>query len=81
MELIYFLSLPLIPKISEPFELLIVLLSVAIFDAVIKDYISVMFVSFDEVILLELQCGVDSVTTEDLLCKLEMGYLIFLNNH
>ena len=64
--------MPPIPKINEPFELLIVLISVDIFDADLMDYISDTLVLFDEVILLELQCMVDSITAYDLFCKLEM---------
>ena len=42
------------PKMSEPFELLLALFSVVIFHALLKDDISDMFMSFDEVIILEL---------------------------
>ena len=41
-----------------------------------KTEISDTFVSFDKVILLELRCMVDSMTEDDLLCKLEMDALI-----
>ena len=55
---------------SEPFELLIALLSVLIFDADLKDEISDMLVSFDKVILLGMCCMVDLMTADDLFCKL-----------
>ena len=64
--------MPPIPKINEPFELLIVLISVDIFDADLMDYISDTLVLFDEVKLLELGFMVDSMTAYDLFCKLEM---------
>ena len=57
-------------KKIEPIELLLVLLSVVIFDAVLKNNISYMFVSFDEVIVMELLCIVESMNEEELLCKL-----------
>ena len=63
--------MPLIPKISETFKLLLALISVGIFDAVLKNDISDMFVPFNEVILLELYCMVDSTNTEELFCKLK----------
>ena len=47
--------MPSIPNISEPFELLLALLSVVIFYADLKDDISDKLVSFDEVILLDLR--------------------------
>ena len=53
-----FLVLPSIPNISEPFELLLALLSVVIFNADLKDDISDKLVSFDEVILLDLRSTV-----------------------
>ena len=46
--------MPPIPIISEAIKLLIVLLEFIIFDALLKDDILDMFVSFDEVIILEL---------------------------
>ena len=46
--------MPSIPKISEPFERLLELLSDDIFDAEEKPKITDELVSFDEVILLEL---------------------------
>ena len=46
--------MPSIPKKCEPFEKLIELLSVVIFDAELKPDISDKLVSFDEVILLKL---------------------------
>ena len=64
-------------KKSEQFEKLLELLSVVIFDAEMKPEISNMFVSFDDVIILELQCMVDSVEEDDLFCKLEMYAFIF----
>ena len=66
---------------SELFELLIALLSVLICDADLKDEISDMLVSFDGMILLEMWCMVDSMTADDLFCKIEMDALIFQNNH
>ena len=45
--------MPPIPIISEAIKLLIVLLEFIIFDALLKDDISDMFVSFDGVIILE----------------------------
>ena len=39
--------------------------------------ISDILVSFDEVVLLELQCMVDSMAEDDLLCKSEMDDFIF----
>ena len=78
LKVIYFLSFPSIPKTSEPFELLLELLSVVVFDSELKDDISYMLVSFDEVILLELWCMVDFMTECDLFCKLEIEALIFL---
>ena len=72
--------MPSITKISEPFELLLELLSVVIFDSDLKYDISDMLVSFDEVILLELWYMVDLITEDDLVCKLKMEALIFQNN-
>ena len=69
--------MPTIPKISETFELLLALISVVIFDAEIKNGISDILVSFDEVIFFKLRCIMDSMTTDELLCKLEMEALIF----
>ena len=77
LEVIELWELPPIPKIFETFELLLVILSVVIFDEVPKDNISDMFKSFDEAIILKLQCLMDPMTANDLLCKLEMEDLIF----
>ena len=66
-----------IPKISEPFEAFLELLSDVIFDAELKVNISDMLVLLDEVILLELQCMVDSMSEDDLFYKIEMYALIF----
>ena len=52
LEVINFWEFPSIPKISEPFEKLIELLSDDIFDAEEKPEITDELVSFDEVILL-----------------------------
>ena len=69
--------MPSIPKTSEPFEKLLELLSVVIFDADVKPDISDELVSFDEVILLELRRMMDSMAEDDLLCKIEMYAFIF----
>ena len=69
--------MPSIPKISEPFEELIEVLSDDIFDAEEKPEITDELVSFHEVILLELRCMVDSMTADDLFCRLVMDALIF----
>ena len=66
-----------IPKIIEPFETFLELLSVVIFDAELKVEISDIFVLFDEVILLVLRCMVYSIAEDDLFYKLEMDALIF----
>ena len=55
-----------LPKISEPFEKLLELLSDVIFDAELKPDIRYELVSFDEVILLELRWMVDSMAADDL---------------
>ena len=72
--------MPSIPKTNEPFEKFLELLSVVIFDAEVKHEISDELVSFDEVILLELLRMVGLMAEEDLLCRLVMDALIFLNN-
>ena len=77
LEVINFLSLPSIPKTSEPFEKLCELLSVVIFDVEVKPKISDELVSFDEVILLGLRWMVYLVAADKLFCKLAMGALIF----
>ena len=69
--------MPSIPKISEPSEIFIDLISVVISDEELKVEISEMLVSFDEVILLEMRCVVDSMAADDLFCKLEIDALIF----
>ena len=69
--------MPSIPKTSEPFEKLLEILSVVIFDVELKPEISDELVSFDEVILLELGWMVDSMAAYDLLCRLVMDALIF----
>ena len=66
-----------ISKISEPFELLLTLLPVVIFDADFMGNVSDMFMSFDEVINMELRSMVYSMTADDLICKLEMYDLVF----
>ena len=80
LEVINFLELPSIPKISEPFEKLLELLSDVIFDAEEKPEITYDLVSFDEVIRLDLRWMVDLMAADDLLCRLIMDALIFLNN-
>ena len=55
LEVISFLELPSIPKTSQPFEKLLELLSVVIFDAEVNSEILDELVSLDEVILLELR--------------------------
>ena len=77
LEVIDFLELPSIPKTSEPFEKLLELLSDDTFD--VKDNIEIAYklVSFDEVILLELQWMVDLMAADDLFCRLVMDALIF----
>ena len=67
----------MISKISEPFDTLIELLSVVIFDAELKYEILDTLLQFDELILLELRCMVYSITADDLFCKIEMDDLIF----
>ena len=69
--------MPSIPKISEPFEKLLELLSDDILDAEEKLDITDELVSFDEVILLELRWMVDLMAADDLLCRLVMDALIF----
>ena len=77
MEVINFWELPSIPKISEPFEKLLELLSDDIFDTEEKPEITYELMSFDEVILLELRWMVDSMAEDDLFCRLVMDALIF----
>ena len=76
-EVINFWEFPSIPKTSEPFEKLLELLSVVIFDAEVKPEISDELVSLDEVILLELRRMVDLMAANDLFCRLVMDALIF----
>ena len=64
--------MPSIQRISETFELLIVLLSVVKFNAVLKDDMPNTFIPFDEAILLELWYIVDSMTSDELFFKTEM---------
>ena len=47
------------------------------FDEEVKPEISDELVSFDEVIILELQCMVYLMASDDLLCRLVMDALIF----
>ena len=77
LEVIYFLALPSIPKISEPFEKLLEVLSDDIFDAEEKPEITNELVYFYEAILLELRWMVDSMAADDLFCRLVMDALIF----
>ena len=62
---------------SEPFGLLIELISVVLFDSELKDDISDTLVSFDEVVFLELRCMVDLMTSDKLFFKNEIKALIF----
>ena len=64
-------------KNSEPFEKSLEILSVVMFDEEVKPEISDELVSFDEVIILELQCMVYLMAADDLLCRLVMDALIF----
>ena len=79
-EVIIFWELPSIPKTSEPFEKLLELLSFVIFDAEPKPDISDKLVSFDDVIILELWCMVDSMAADELFCKFEIDASYFMNN-
>ena len=72
--------MPSIPKISEPFEKLLEVLSDDNFDAEEKPKITDELVSFDEVILLELRWMVDLMAADVLFCRLVMDALIFQNN-
>ena len=69
--------MPSIQKTSERFEKLLELLSDDIFDAEDKSEITNEWESFDEAILLELQCMVDSMAADDLFCRLVMDALLF----
>ena len=69
--------MPSIPKISEPFEKLLEVLSDDKFDVEEKPEITDKLVSFDEVILLELRWMVNSMAADDLFCRLVMDALIF----
>ena len=80
LEVINFWELTSTPKISGPFEKLLELLSDDIFDAEEKTEIIDELVSFDEVILLELQWMVDLMAAGDLFCRLVMDALIFSEN-
>ena len=77
LEVIYFWGLQSIPKVSEQFEKILVLLPVVIFDSELKDDISGTLVSYYELIILELRRMVDFLTSYDLIYKLEMDALIF----
>ena len=77
MEVMNFWEFPSIPKISEPFEKLIELLSNDTFDAKEKPEITDELVSLDEVILLELRWMVDSIAADDLFCRLVIYALIY----
>ena len=77
MEVIDFWELPSIPKTSEPFEKLLELISDDMFDAEEKPEITDELFSFDEVIVLELRCMVDSMEADDLFCRIVMDALIF----
>ena len=67
----------MIPKIREPFEKLLELLSDDIFDAEENPEITDELLSFDEVILLELRLMVNLMAADDLFCRLVMDALIF----
>ena len=69
--------MPSIPRTSEPFEKNIELLSLVIFDAEVNPEISDKLVSFDEVILLKLQCMMYFMAADELFCKLALDALIF----
>ena len=69
--------MPSIPKISEPLEKLLEVLSDDIFDAEEKPDITDELVSIDEVILLELRWMVDLMEADELFCRLVMDALIF----
>ena len=69
--------MPSIPKISEPFEKLLEVLSDDIFDAEEKPEITDELVSFDEVILLELLWMVDLMAADELFYRIVMDTLIF----
>ena len=77
LEVINFWEFPSIPKIREPFEKLLELLSDYISEAEEKPEITDELVSFDEVILLELRWVVGSMVADDLFCRLVMDALIF----
>ena len=77
LDVINFWGLPSIPKTSGPFEKLLELLSVVIFDSEVKPEISDELVSSDEVILLELRWMVDLMAADDLFYRLVMDDLIF----
>ena len=77
LEVINFWELPSIPKISEPFEKLLELISDDIFDAEEKPEVKDELVPFDEVIILELRWVVDSKEADDLLFILVMDAQIF----
>ena len=80
LEAINFWEFPSIPKISEPFEKLLEVISDDKFDAEEKPEIKNELVSFDEVIILELRWMVDLMAADDLFCRLVMDALTFQNN-
>ena len=69
--------MPYIPKISEPFEKILELLSDDIFDAEENPEITYELVSFDVAMILELRWMVGSIAANDLFCRLVMYALIF----
>ena len=69
--------MPSKPKIGVPFETLLEVISDDKFDEEEKPEITDELVSFDAVIILELQWMVDSMAADDLFCRLVMDALIF----
>ena len=69
--------MPSIPKISEPFEKLLEVLSDDNFYVEGKPKITYELVSFDEVIILEVLWMVNLISADDLFCRLVMNALIF----
>ena len=69
--------MPSNPKIGVPFETLLEVLSNDKFDAEEKPEITDELVSFDELILLELQLMAHLMEADDLFCRLVMKDLIF----
>ena len=68
--------MPSIPKISEPYENFLEVLSEDKFNAEEKPEITYELTSFDEVILLELRWTVDSMAADELFCRLVMDAII-----